>query len=146
MSQKNSINNLNKETLKSYLPKSEPSIVKSLSPKNLWKNMTGSSFKQIKASEEDYILIEDFQIISHLGLILLDEKGKVITEETPDKEFRGFCHLMRTERLVHGSFFLLIIFFLIFYLKRNGSECGIDEDQKIDRFRWVYERKSALFN
>ena len=54
-------------------------------------------------SEGDYIVIEDFQIISHLGLVLLDMNSKVLMEEKADKEFGGFCHFIRTERQVFGS-------------------------------------------
>ncbi len=76
-------------------------------------------------SEGDYILIEDFQIISHLGLILHDINSKILMEEKGDKEFEGFCHFIRTERQVFGSIynFFLFLCVLFFWGIRGCTEC-----------------------
>lgn len=97
--------------MKKIMPMAEPSRL--VSPRQLWRNLTSAGFNQVNSSEEDHIIIEDFQVLSHLGLDLCDETGRKIAEESPNKEFGGFCHTIRTERLVFGSKITFLIKFLL---------------------------------
>lgn len=89
--------------LRKMLPSKKPREVKILKPKELWKNMSSSTYSQLAHTENDYICIEDFLVISHLGLIMTESNSKNFSEENANEEFEGFCHFIRTERKVFGS-------------------------------------------
>lgn len=82
------------------------SNVNNIKPKNLWKKLTSKGYTHVTSYEEDHIVVEDFKITSHIGVILLDSDGKILLEEKIDEETGGFCHYIRTEREVFGSIFL----------------------------------------
>ena len=112
--------------MKKIMPMAEPSKV--ISPKQFWRNLTSSGYNQVSSSEEDHIIIEDFQVLSHLGLDLYDETGKKVNAESPNNEFGGFCHSIRTERLVFGSKITFLINFLLKTSKKKAhlalKQCG----------------------
>lgn len=83
------------------------SNVNNISPRNIWKRLTSKGYTHVSTYEEDHIVIEDFQIISHIGIILLDSNGQMV-EEKIDEETGGFCHYIRTEREVFGSIYIII--------------------------------------
>lgn len=77
------------------MPEPKP---QNLNPRSFWKKLTSTSFNQLNIPTQTHLIVEDFKIVSNIGLVLKDNFGKILEEEEIDKENGGFCHFIRTER------------------------------------------------